>query len=117
MPDSLRMPSDLLADNKVKNAAGQDIGRVEELVTNPSTGKVSHAVVSFGGFLGATDRLFAVPWHALDLDHTTRTFYLRADRRTLRTAPKFTRGERHHLRRDYLMDVDAHYGQPAFCAA
>jgi len=117
MPELTTLPRDLLADNKVKNCAGQDIGRVEQFLFDPITGQISHAVVAFGGFLGATDRLFAVPWHALELDCATRTFHLLADRHTLRTAPKFTRGDEDHLRIDYLEQVDAHFRQNASCYA
>jgi sporulation protein YlmC with PRC-barrel domain len=103
---------DLLADNKVKDSAGHDIGRVEEIVMHPHTGAITHVVISFGGFLGASDRLFVAPWSALELDQRTRTFHLRVDRRTLRTAPKFSRHHRDALHDTYLSAVDAHYGQP-----
>ena len=109
MPQSLTISSDLLADNKVKNCVGQDIGRIEELILQPETGAVSHAVISYGGFLGASDRLFVVPWSALELDRYSRTFHLNVDRQTLRSAPKFTRGQADHLAEDYLSHVDAHY--------
>jgi hypothetical protein len=32
-----------------------------------SAGKISYGVLSYGGFLGMDDRLFAVPWAALKL--------------------------------------------------
>jgi hypothetical protein len=108
---------DLLMDNKVKNREGLDIGRVEELVAHPESGR-DYAVVAFGGFLGSSDRLFVVPWDTLELDSRTRTFRLRVDRQILRTAPKFSRGQRYHLSPDYLRHVDAHFSpQPAVSAA
>ena len=35
---------------------------------NAFDGKVSYAVLEFGGFLGMGEKLFAVPWDALKLD-------------------------------------------------
>jgi hypothetical protein len=31
-------------------------------------GRVAYAVLSFGGFLGIGDKLFAIPWEALAVD-------------------------------------------------
>ena len=111
------IPCDLLADNKVKDCIGRDLGRVEEVLINPRNGSISHAIVAFGGFLGASDRLFVVPWEAMDLNPRTRTFQLRVDRETLRTAPKFMRDEPRPITDDYLSGLDAHYAQPAACTA
>jgi sporulation protein YlmC with PRC-barrel domain len=51
--------------SKVKNAKNEDLGKVEELVIEPSTGFIDYAVVSFGGFLGMGDKYFAVPFTLL----------------------------------------------------
>ncbi len=48
----------------VKDARGEDIGVIEEIVITTS-GEVAYAVLSFGGFLGMGDKLFAVPWTSL----------------------------------------------------
>lgn len=55
----------------VKNASGQNLGSVDDLVIDVSTGKVRYAAVSFGGFLGVGDKLFAVPFHAFQLKNDT----------------------------------------------
>ncbi|MDX9992796.1 MAG: PRC-barrel domain-containing protein [Anaerolineales bacterium] len=52
----------------VKNMINEDLGKIEELMINLSTGQVSFAVLSFGGFLGVGDKLFAIPWEALHFD-------------------------------------------------
>lgn len=53
-----------LVGKSVKNLQGEDIGQIEELVIG-SNGEVGYAVLSFGGFLGMGDKLFAVPWASL----------------------------------------------------
>jgi len=39
---------------------------------DPERGRIAYAVLSFGGFLGMGDKLFAIPWSALTLDTVER---------------------------------------------
>ena len=48
----------------VRNMDGKDIGTVNDIVLDAATGRVRYAAVSYGGFLGLGDKLFAVPWQA-----------------------------------------------------
>jgi hypothetical protein len=50
---------------------------------------VAYAVLSFGGFLGLGEKLFAVPWQALHLDTINKRFVLNIDKERLKTAPGF----------------------------
>ena len=52
-------------------------------------GRIAYAVLSFGGFLGLGDKLFAVPWNALRFDPQSEAFVLNADKRFLENAPGF----------------------------
>jgi hypothetical protein len=52
-------------------------------------GRVAYAVLSFGGFLGLGDKLFAIPWNHLALDEDNQVFILNVDRETLKRAPGF----------------------------
>ena len=61
-----------LRHDKVVNLAGQDIGRIEELMIDVTTGRVAYAVLSFGGFLGIGSKLFALPWSALTGEEALR---------------------------------------------
>jgi hypothetical protein len=56
---------------------------------NVSTGQVSYAVLSFGGFLGMGEKLFAVPWSALTLDTQHKRFTLDVSKDRLESAPGF----------------------------
>ena len=38
-------------NGRVRNAAGDDLGKIEELMIDTYTGRVAYAVLSFGGFL------------------------------------------------------------------
>jgi sporulation protein YlmC with PRC-barrel domain len=52
--------------SEVRNPQDQKVGRVKDLVlADPSSGTISHAVVSIGGVAGMGDKLFAVPFNQL----------------------------------------------------
>ena len=57
------------------------------------SGRVAYAVLSFGGFLGMGDKLFAVPWNALRVDEDEKCFILDMDKRTLEAAPGFDKDD------------------------
>ncbi len=73
----------------VRNSSGDNLGRIEELVIDIESGRVAYAVLSFGGFLGLGDKLFAVPWAALRLVSDEHRFVLDVDRSVLENAPGF----------------------------
>ncbi len=73
----------------VKDLAGKDAGKIEDLLVDYK-GNVAYAVVSFGGFLGVGDKLFAVPWNAVILDREKRTVHIDVTKETLERSPSFT---------------------------
>jgi sporulation protein YlmC with PRC-barrel domain len=78
-----------LEGDSVRNAAGEDLGKIEEIMIDVATGRVAYAVLSFGGFLGIGNKLFAVPWEALSLDEDAHEFIFNVERATLENAPGF----------------------------
>jgi sporulation protein YlmC with PRC-barrel domain len=78
-----------LAGDQVQNTAGENLGKVDEIMIDIPAGKVAYAVLSFGGFLGMGNKLFAVPWSALRLDEDKKHFILDVDKRKLENAPGF----------------------------
>jgi sporulation protein YlmC with PRC-barrel domain len=73
---------------EVQNAKGEDLGEIEDIVLDEGEGRIAYAVLSFGGFLGMGDRLFAIPYTALrpaDED----TFVLDVSKEVLEKAPGF----------------------------
>ncbi len=81
-----------LVGKSVKNLQGEDIGQIEELVIG-SNGEVGYAVLSFGGFLGMGDKLFAVPW--VSLAHQPDREYVTLDiqPKKLEKAPGFNKND------------------------
>ena len=78
-----------LIHDQVVNLAGQDIGRIEELMVDVTTGRVAYAVLSFGGFMGIGNKLFALPWSALTVDEAKKRFVVNVTRESLEHMPGF----------------------------
>jgi sporulation protein YlmC with PRC-barrel domain len=73
----------------VVNLKGDGIGDVKEVVIDPRTGRVAYAVVSFGGFLGMGEKLFAIPFSSFKYDITTNKYVLDVSKERLKAAPGF----------------------------
>jgi hypothetical protein len=63
----------LIASDKVEGTAvyGVDekkIGKLERVMIDKISGKVAHAVMSFGGFMGMGEDYYPVPWSMLKYD-------------------------------------------------
>jgi sporulation protein YlmC with PRC-barrel domain len=78
-----------LDGDTVRNAAGEDLGTVDDIMIDIPSGKVAYAVLSFGGFLGMGNKLFAIPWSALRVDEDKKHFILDVDKKKLENAPGF----------------------------
>ena len=88
-PGPRLMGAETLIGNDVYNLQDEDLGDIKEIMLDMESGEVSYAVLSFGGFLGIADKLFAVPWSALKLDTENKRFTLDVDKEKLESAPTF----------------------------
>lgn len=73
----------------VTNPRGDNLGNIKEVVVDPRTGRVAYAVVSFGGFLGMGEKLFAIPYSAFQYNVTRNEYVLDCTPERLKTAPGF----------------------------
>src|SRR5262245_39742457 len=83
------MAADTLENEKVVNPQGEDLGQIEHIMIDVPGGRVAYAVLSFGGFLGLGDKLFAIPWSALQLDTDNKCFVLPVSKEQLKDAEGF----------------------------
>ena len=86
---TLVLSASSLMDDEVTNAAGEDLGTVTDLMIDLGTGRIAYAVLSFGGFLGLGDKLFAVPWQALTVNTSNKKFIFHVNKEQLENAPGF----------------------------
>jgi sporulation protein YlmC with PRC-barrel domain len=55
----------------IENQKGEGVGEINDLVIDGNTGQVRYAAVTYGGFLGLGDKLFAVPFEAFKVRRQT----------------------------------------------
>jgi len=86
--------ADQLIGARVRNPEGKDLGEIKDLVSDPDGQSVSYAVLSFGGFMGLGEDLYAIPWDALTVrndvtDDEPVTVVLNIDKKQLENAEGF----------------------------
>ena len=79
--------------DKVVNPEEEDLGELEALMIDLETGHIAYAVLSFGGFMGVGDKLFAIPWEAITVDEAEERLILDIDKETLEDAPGFDKDD------------------------
>jgi sporulation protein YlmC with PRC-barrel domain len=104
------MSATSLTGDKVINGREEDLGKIEDIMLDVSNGRVAYAVLSFGGFLGMGDKLFAIPWTAMRLDEDRKCFVLDVDKETLKTAPGFDKDHWPDLgNEEYARSIQTHW--------
>ncbi len=48
----------------IHNAQGESVGEINDIVIDSRSGKIRYAAVTYGGFLGVGNKMFAVPFEA-----------------------------------------------------
>ena len=84
----------LIGSDKVEGTAvfGADetqIGSIERVMIDKRSGKVSYAVLSFGGFLGIGDDHYPLPWESLKYDTNLGGYRTGITAKQLEGAPKY----------------------------
>src|ERR1700743_242765 len=82
--------SDKVEGTAVYGADQNKIGSIERVMIDKQTGKVSYAVLSFGGFLGIGDDHYPLPWQSLKYDINLGGYVTRITEQQLKGAPKYS---------------------------
>lgn len=93
------VPSIRLEQYDVINKNGNDMGQVQTFVIDMREGLIAFVLVSFGGFLGISDKWFALPWSALKWHPETMRFILDMPELILKNAPGMDKDK-------WLEDID-----------
>jgi uncharacterized protein YegP (UPF0339 family)/sporulation protein YlmC with PRC-barrel domain len=81
------VPTIKLKQYDVVNEKGQDMGQVQTFVVDMREGFIAFVLVAFGGFMGISDKWFALPWDALKWHPATMKFILDMPEEVLKNAP------------------------------
>lgn len=101
----------------VRNLADEDVGKIKDLMIDWENGSVAYAVLTFGGFLGLGEKLFAVPLESFKFDNSDGDEYaiLDINKEKLENAPGFdTDNWPKDADYTFIDSVYAHYGYDSY---
>ena len=84
--------SDRVQGTAVYGSDGNKIGSIERVMIEKTSGKVSYAVLSFGGFLGIGDDHYPLPWQSLKYSTQLGGYQTMITEDKIKGAPKYARG-------------------------
>jgi sporulation protein YlmC with PRC-barrel domain len=84
-----RLTATSIIGDRIENAEGEELGKIDNLMINVNTGEIEYAVVEFDSFLGIGGKLFAVPFAELQLNPQKKLFILHRDKEYLKESPGF----------------------------
>ncbi|MDI4656171.1 PRC-barrel domain-containing protein [Xanthobacter autotrophicus] len=108
--------SDMVVGTAVYDPQDEKIGSVERLILEKTSGRVSYAVLSFGGFLGIGEDYYPVPWQMLTYDESVGGFRVNISREQIENAPKYSASDDYDWSSDNGRRVSDYYGVPPFSA-
>jgi hypothetical protein len=81
--------SDKVEGTAVYGADNNKIGSIERVMIDKRSGRVSYAVLSFGGFLGIGDDHYPLPWQSLKYDTSLGGYVTGVTEAQLKGAPHY----------------------------
>lgn len=108
----------LIGSDKVEGTAvyGTDrnkIGSIERVMIDKKSGRVSYAVLGFGGFLGLGNDHYPLPWQSLKYDTGLGGYVTGITEKELEGAPRYGQQAEWNWGDDAkIRSVNAYYGVP-----
>jgi PRC-barrel domain len=107
--------SDRVEGTTVYDPEGKSIGSIKRLMIEKISGRVSYAVLTFGGFLGMGEEEHAIPWSSLTYDTTLGGYRTAITEQQLRGAPTFYRASDYEWTdREQEQGLHDYYGAPYY---
>jgi hypothetical protein len=105
--------SDKVEGTSVYGADRNRIGSIERVMIDKISGKVSYAVLGFGGFLGLGNDHYPLPWQSLKYDTELGGYITAITAKDLEGAPKYREQSEWNWSDDAAVrGIDAYYGVP-----
>ena len=89
-PDGQLIAAKQVQGTTVYDTKLQNLGSIEDVMIDKSTGRIAYAILSFGGFLGIGDRYYPLPWEKLAYNTELGGYVIDIDRDVLEGAPSYT---------------------------
>ena len=85
--------SDKVEGTAVYGANSEKIGSIERVMIDKPSGKVSYAVLAFGGFLGVGHDHYPLPWQSLKYNTQLGGYQTMVTEDQIKGAPKYARDD------------------------
>jgi hypothetical protein len=89
-PNHQLISSEDVEGTNVYDMAGTKIGEIDHLMIDKISGRVTYAVMSFGGFLGLGHNHYPLPWPALKYNVQLDGYQTGVTEQQLKDAPAFS---------------------------
>ncbi|SEM77798.1 PRC-barrel domain-containing protein [Sphingomonas gellani] len=88
-PTQLLVQANTAHSVKVESRDGDAVGTVYSFMVHKRSGRVTHAVLSLGGFLGMGKSYYPIPFSLLQFDPVRDLYVVTIDRRLLEGGPSW----------------------------
>ncbi|MHB8764041.1 MAG: PRC-barrel domain-containing protein [Deferrisomatales bacterium] len=100
--------ADKINGMQVKNAAGEDLGEVQQILIDADQGRIAYVILASGGVLGVGEDQYIVPFSSLRQNASGEHFTLNMDTQKLKDGPKYA--ERRLDDPKFGQQVHSYYG-------
>ena len=76
-----------LIGTPVKNPQGEELGKIQDFMIDPQTGRIMSTVLSFGGTLGVGEKRVTIPWETLTVGISKNELIVEMEKEKLPPAP------------------------------
>ena len=114
-PIKVLTASSIIGD-EVENLQGEKLGFIQDIMLNLQKGNIEYVVLSFGGFLGIGDKLFAIPFKALQLNPSKKVFILNKEKEYLEKSPGFDQTQWPETNSHYFEQISNYWGKYSYPA-
>ena len=75
----------------IRNEQGREVGEIDNLLIDTREGRISHVVISVGGFMGVGEKKVVVPWADLKVASEGKRNVATLEQAKLDSAPRWDR--------------------------
>lgn len=111
-PNHSLISSEDVEGTTVYGPSGDKVGEIDHLMIDKASGRVTYAVMSFGGFLGLGHSHYPVPWAMLKYDTSLGGYRTSITEAQLKDSPQFS--DDSWGDRDWETRVHQHYKVPPY---
>ena len=109
-----QISSDKVEGTDVYGPDGERIGQIDRVMIEKVSGKVTYAVMTFGGFLGMGESEYPLPWGTLKYDTRLNGYVTNVTADQVKNAPEYRSADDVWGDRDWETRIHTHYGVPPY---